>query len=190
MMEEKSYVINIKVLVALQHLAARKDIRRYLNGVHVKFEPDKTVYQATNGNVLGRYTDKQPNDRTGEYIIPIEIVSQLKALKRAVLGKLTINEAIDEANNARIVNPSEHQDFGFSCINAIYPDTDRAIPAQTSNTPANYDVELLVKLMRANKALGAKMPGVFILQQNGNDAAPVEFPVDPAFSGAIMPYRI
>jgi hypothetical protein len=185
MMETKAYSINIKVLVALQHLATRKDIRRYLNGVHVKFDPDKTVYQATDGHVLGRYTEVRQNTHTGEFILPIEIVSQLKAPKPAVLGELTI----DESGNARIVNPSEHQDFGFKCIDSRYPDVDRVIPSETSNEPGNYDVELLIKFVKANKALGTKYPGQFTLQQNGEGAATVKFPIDPAFLGILMPYR-
>jgi DNA polymerase III sliding clamp (beta) subunit (PCNA family) len=186
MMETKTYSINLKALVALQHLAARKDIRPYLNGVHVKFDHDKTVYQATDGHVLGRYIDKRPNAHTGEYIIPIEIVSKLKASKLDVTCELTINEA----NNARIVNPSEHQDFGFKCIDDKFPDADRVIPSETSNEPGNYDVELLIKFVKANKALGTKYPGQFTLQQNGPaSAAVVKFPVDPAFLGILMPYR-
>jgi DNA polymerase-3 subunit beta len=186
-METKAYAVNVKALSAIQYFAAKKDIRHYLNGVHVKIGPYQTIYEASDGHALGRYTDVRQNEHTGEFLIPIDTVSQLKVREKSNPGLLMV----DDVNNARIINPSEHQDFGFRCIEGKFPDVARHIPSETSNTPGHYDVELLVKFMKANKVFGSKKPGNLHIQQNGETGvAIVKFPIDPAFLGIIMPFRV
>jgi DNA polymerase III sliding clamp (beta) subunit (PCNA family) len=179
--------INIEVTRALLPLAAKKDIRRYLNGVYVDFQADKTAYVATNGHALGRYVEAVDNEHTFSVIIPVDVVKQLKPVRgTAKWGDLSFNP---EANTARIVNPGAGQDFGFTPLDGIYPDYTKVIPSETSGEAAQFDVELLSLFAQVNKAFGAKHPGWIKVDHNGNAGAMVYLSRDE-FLGVIMPVRL
>ena len=179
------YTIDLKPLTALVHLTGKGDIRFYLNGVRVEFTHDKTTYVATDGHVLGVVSipvtggPSQPQ----AYIIPRDVVEKLK------YG--TLNEAqlsvYEDGKKGRIVHPNF--EVGFSFIGGVYPDWRRVVPEKTSGDVAQFDVELLVQLMKCNKALGAKWPGRIKLSHNGSSGALVSL-VDDRFVGVVMPVRV
>jgi DNA polymerase III sliding clamp (beta) subunit (PCNA family) len=182
--------INIKALRALLPLSGDKDIRRYLNAVYVEFRADCTVYVATNGHMLGIYTDKStPNDHTHNIIIPSGTVKALKVAKAnkpsAYLGTLLLNP---EANTARIINPGSSQDFGFTPVEGTFPDYQRVIPAELNGETAQFNIEYLYAFAQVNKALGTKCPGNVVLHHNGRSGALVKL-LDANFTGVIMPWR-
>jgi DNA polymerase III sliding clamp (beta) subunit (PCNA family) len=179
--------INIEVIRALLPLAAKKDtIRVSLAGVYVDFQPDKTVYVATNGHALGMYTEAVENEHTFSIIIPGDVVKQLKPKSgTAKWGDLTFDPA---SNAARITNPGASQDFGFTPLNGKYPDFTKVIPSETSGEAAQFDVDLLALFAQVNKSLGAKYPGRIKLDHNGNAGALVHLSRDE-FTGVIMPFR-
>jgi DNA polymerase-3 subunit beta len=179
--------VNIEVLRALLPMAAKKDIRRYLNGVFVDFQADKTIYVATNGVVLGKYVETVENEHVFSVIIPADVVKQLKPKTgTAKWGDLIFDP---EANTARITNPGAGQDFGFTPLEGKYPDYTKVIPAETSGEVAQFDAELLSLFAQVNKALGAKFPGRIKIDHNGERGALVHFARDAAFTGVIMPFR-
>ena len=184
------YTIDIQVLRALLPLAAEKDIRYYLNGVHVAFEATQTIYEATNGHILGRYVDDtQHNDVSDpvHIIVPREIVKQLKPHKKVAKGSLV------EADGAwRVLNPASGQDIGFAPLDGNYPDLARAIPqeAALSNTPGHYNVRYLCAFADVNKAFGAPYDGNIHLMQNGEAGAALVKLCRPEFTGVIMPVRM
>ena len=185
----QEFTVDTRVLRALLHLSGVKDIRYYLNGVHVVFTPDQTVYTATNGTVLGRVTERAANPGSAVLIIPREVIKSLRPTAKALAAALHI----DEGRKARIVQelPSGVVDMNFAGIGGVYPDCDRAIPAQTSGEAGNYDAEQLALFTASNKELGAKYPGQFKLHQNGADgAALVSSLVRSTFVGVIMPMRV
>jgi DNA polymerase III sliding clamp (beta) subunit (PCNA family) len=181
--------INIEVLRALLPLAAKKDVRNYLNGVYVDFQADKTIYVATNGHVLGLYTEAVENEHAFSVVIPGDVVKQLKLNPKpgtAKWGDLVFNP---ETNTARITNPGAGQDFGFTPLNGTtYPDYTKVIPAETSGEAAQFDAELLYLFAQVNKSLGAGYPGRFKVDHNGNAGALVHLSRDE-FLGVIMPFR-
>ena len=186
----QEFTVDTRVLRALLHLSGVKDMRRYLNGVHVVFTPDQTVYTATNGTVLGRVTERAANPGSAVLIIPREVI---KALRPTVKDLATAALHIDEGRKARIVQhlPAGTVDINFTPIDGQYPDCDRVIPARTSGEAGNYDAELLALFTASNKELGAKYPGQFKLHQNGADgAALVSSLVRSTFVGVIMPMRV
>jgi DNA polymerase III sliding clamp (beta) subunit (PCNA family) len=178
--------INIEVTRALLPLAAKKDIRRYLNGVYIDFQRDKTVYVATNGTVLGLYTEAVENEHVFDITIPGDVVKQLKPKPgTAKWGDLTFNP---ETKAARIINPGAGQDFGFTPLEGKFPDVSKVIPSSTTGEVAQFDAELLYLFAQVNKALGAKFPGRMKIDHNGEGGAPVHFARDAAFTGVIMPF--
>jgi DNA polymerase III sliding clamp (beta) subunit (PCNA family) len=179
--------INVETLRALLPLAAKKDIRRYLNGVYIDFQADKTVYVATNGHALGLYTEAVENEHTFSITIPSDVVKQLKLMPRTgKWGDLIFNP---EANAARIVNPGAGQDFGFTPLDGKYPDFTKVVPTETSGEVAQFDVDLLSLFAQVNKAFGAKHPGRIKIDHNGERGALVHLSRD-GFTGVIMPVRL
>jgi DNA polymerase III sliding clamp (beta) subunit (PCNA family) len=182
--------VNIKILRALLPLSGDQDIRRALNAVYVEFRDNCTIYVATNGHMLGIYTDKsRPNANTHNIIIPSETVKALKVAKAnkpsAYLGTLRVDP---EANTARIINPASGQDFGFTPVEGPFPDYQRIAPKEPSGEAAQYNVEYLYAFAQVNKALGSRYPGHIILRHNGNSGALIEL-IDANFTGVIMPFR-
>lgn len=179
--------VDIEVIRALLPLAADKDIRWYLNGVYVEFQATRTVYVATNGHMLGIYTDDTvTNEDVHNVIIPRDVVKALKPKHALRMGTLHVNP---DTREARILNPANGQDFGFNPIEGQYPDYQCAVPKETSNECANYDAEYLYAFAQANKLLGASTPGHIVLHQNGDKSASVKLCRD-RFTGVIMPIRI
>jgi DNA polymerase III sliding clamp (beta) subunit (PCNA family) len=179
--------INIEILRALLPLAAKKDPRRYLNGVYIEFQCDKTVYVATNGYVLGKYVEAVENEHVFSVIVPGDVVKQLKPKSgTAKWGDLIFNP---EANTARIINPGAGQDFGFAPLNGKFPDVSKVIPSSTSGEVAQFDAELLYLFAQVNKSFGAKYPGRIKLDHNGTGGALVHL-CRGEFTGVIMPVRL
>jgi len=179
--------INIEVTKALLPLAAENDLRRYLNGVYIDFQLDKTVYVATNGHVLGMYTEAVQNKHAFNVIVPRDVVKQLKPKTGiAKWGKLIYDR---EANTGRILNPANNQDLGFTPLAGTYPDYQRTIPEKTSGEAGQFNAEYIYAFVQVNKALGARYPGMVKIDHNGEGAALIHFS-DAAFTGILMPCRI
>ena len=179
--------INIEVTKALLPLAAEKDIRQYLNGVYIDFQHDKTIYVATNGHMLGIYTESVENERTFNIIIPRDVVKQLKPKSgKAKWGKLSFDP---ESKSGRVINPANGQDFGFIPPAGVYPDYTHVIPDKTSGGAGQFNAEYLYAFAQVNKALGAKYPGIFKIDHNGEQGAIVHLS-DDRFTGIIMPCRV
>jgi DNA polymerase-3 subunit beta len=178
--------INIEALRALLPLAAKKDVRYYLNGVFVDFQRDKTIYVATNGAVLGLYTETVENENIFDIAVPVDVVKQLKPKPgTAKWGDLTFDPV---SNTARIINPGAGQDFGFTPLDGKYPDYTKVIPTETSGEVAQFDAELLYLFAQVNKSFGAKYPGRIKIDHNGNAGALVHLSREE-FTGVIMPFR-
>ena len=179
--------VDIEVIRALLPLAADKDARWYMNGVYVEFQATRTVYVATNGHMLGIYTDDTvTNEDVHNVIIPRDVVKALKPKHALRMGTLHVNP---DTREARILNPANGQDFGFNPIEGQYPDYQRLIPAETSGVAANYNAEHLYAFAQVNKMLGASTPGHIVLHQNGDKSASVKLCRDQ-FTGVIMSIRI
>jgi len=180
--------INVEVTRALLPLAAEKDLRNYLNGVYVDFQADKTIYVATNGHMLGVYTEQAENEHAFNIIIPRDVVKQLKPKSgKAKWGKISYDP---EAKSGRILNPANSQDFGFTPPTGVYPDYLRVIPQETSGEVGQFDAEYLYAFAQVNKALGANNPGLVKIDHNGERGAALVHLPDDKFVGVIMPMRM
>jgi len=181
-------LINIEATRALLPLAAEKDVRQYMNGIYVDFQTDKTIYVATNGHILGIYTETAQNEHLFNIIIPRGIVKQLKPKPGTKKwGKLAFDP---EAKSGRILNPASSQDFGFTPLAGTYPDYQRVIPKETSGEVGQFNAEYIYAFAQVNKALRAKYPGIFKIDHNGERGAALIHLPDPAFTGILMPCRV
>ena len=181
------FTISINALKGLDLLAAKGDIRYYLNGVNVEFSENCTRLIATNGHILGieNLTQNLVNTGAGSLIIPSDIIKALKPVsKNADIVQI---KQID-AGHWEIDNYGVK--ITFIAIEGKFPEYARVVSgAKTTGQAAQYNADYLATFLKAAKLLtGAKTPDIEIMQ-NGHDAALVNITGLASFIGVIMPTR-
>ena len=77
------FSIQRKSIRAMLHLAAKKDIRYYLQGVNVVRDNRGTYLEATDGHVLGRLLiDGIKSDTKLNVVLPTDALTKLKGTKK------------------------------------------------------------------------------------------------------------
>ena len=76
----------LSALKAINLLSADKDIRYYLNGVHVTATATATRLTATDGHALGIHQSEQQNEGVDfvEMIIPNDVIKLIKSASKNV----------------------------------------------------------------------------------------------------------
>lgn len=182
------FSIQRKSIRAMLHLAAKKDIRYYLQGVNVVRDNRGTYLEATDGHVLGRLLiDGIKSDTKLNVVLPTDALTKLKGTKKQGdewlhfdVNGLSV-ECIDSQSTTR-----------FSAHDARFPDTDRVIPLVFKDEdvkPATFNPDLLVRFVDVSEDLYGKRQIPHVLQR-GTQSAIVSFPkFDDSFIGVIMPLR-
>jgi DNA polymerase-3 subunit beta len=181
------FTISINALKGLDLLAAKGDIRYYLNGVNVEFSESCTRLVATNGHILGieNLTQNLLNTGAGSLIIPSDIIKSLKPVsKNADIVQI---KQID-ATHYEIDNYGTK--ITFCVIEGKFPDYARVVSgAMTNGAAAQYNPDYLATFLKAAKLLtGAKNPDIEIMQ-NGHSAALINITGLASFIGVIMPTK-
>jgi DNA polymerase-3 subunit beta len=182
------FSIKRKDIRAMLHLAAKKDIRYYLQGINVVRDNRGTYIEATDGRVLGRLLiDGIRSDTKQNVVLPTEALSKLKGTKKQGDEWLSFSvegfavECIDSQSTTR-----------FSAHDARFPDTDRVIPMVFKDEdvkPSTFNPDLLVRFVDVSEELYGKRQIPMILQR-GDQSSIACFPqMDDAFIGVIMPTR-
>jgi DNA polymerase-3 subunit beta len=177
-------------LKAMLNLAAKQDIRYYLNGVFVEFNQQTTRLIATDGHKLGVLNhSSEDNQGAGSLIIPREVIENLpKSPSRAYDPELTITKCPINHASWTIVIPGGTQ-IVFQQIDGVFPDYRRVCQFTTDGTVANFNYEYLVQFLKVQHALGGSKGDTLNLYQNGNSSALVHLEGVPNFVGVIMPMR-
>jgi DNA polymerase-3 subunit beta len=177
----------MQVTIPLTHLAAAlefaavRDTRYYLNGVYV--DPRAGNLVATDGHAayIGR-----PGSVTGGggFTIPRDVCAELvKAGKAAKVKTVTLTpvDGLIEVEALRVAP--------FKPCEGKFPDWRRVYPTVLTGVAASYNPTLLVKGVKAGKALGVKNAEYnFNFFQNGSDGA-VMVLADGEAHAVIMPFR-
>lgn len=182
------FSIQRKSIRAMLHLAAKKDIRYYLQGVNVVRDNRGTYLEATDGHVLGRLLiDGIKSDTKLNVVLPTDALTKLKGTKKQGEEWLHFDvnglsvECIDSQSTTR-----------FSAHDARFPDADRVIPLVFKDEdvkPATFNPDLLVRFVDVSEDLYGKRQIPHVLQR-GTQSAIVSFPkFDDSFIGVIMPMR-
>ena len=182
------FSIKRKDIRAMLNLAAKKDIRYYLQGINVVRDNRGTYIEATDGHVLGRLLiDGIRSDTKQNVVLPTEALSKLKGTKKQGDEWLSFSvdglavECIDSQSTTR-----------FSACDARFPDADRVIPMVFKDEdvkPATFNPDLLVRFVDVSEELYGKRQIPMVLQR-GNQSSIVSFPqMDDAFIGVIMPTK-
>lgn len=141
--------MNYAHLKAASFAMVKKDIRGYLNGVHV----GAGFVEGSDGYVLIR-VEATSIESDGNYIIRSEdVVKMLRSKGQFV-----------------VIDNGVHQEAGvITAMERKYPDTSRFFNVSDETdkgTPGQYDPELLMKIKKAVQALGSKS-GSYYLEQYG-----------------------
>lgn len=174
---------------ALVRFSAVKDVRYYLNGVHVAVHANVAHIVATDGHTLafGRIAP-HANDRAhvlqghGSAIIPADVLRKVKAHRHDYFPlELTV-----DGNTFTLADGDATH--GGKVIDGKFPDYQRVIPALTvSGAPAQFNPEYLARCFDAVRDLRGKhapFPGI---AYNGTGPALVELDAD--VFAVIMPMR-
>lgn len=157
--------IPVDLLAAADVLAAKKGFRYYLNGVH--FDVAANTLVSTDGTVafiaLPECVLRVSGDDVRSFTMPNEFVAMALAGAKQKRAK-EIDLIVD--GDALRTDTAVGQ-----VIDGQFPDWRRFYPQSCSGVAAQFDKDLLARITKANKLLGAKAPGLYDLMQNGQDGA-------------------
>lgn len=182
------FSIKRKDIRAMLNLAAKKDIRYYLQGINVVRDNRGTYIEATDGHVLGRLLiDGIRSDFKQNVVLPTDALLKLKGTKKQGDEWLHF-----EVNGLSVECIQGDSTIRFSAHDARFPDTDRVIPLvfkSEDEKPATFNPDLLIRFVDVSEELYGKRQIPMVLQR-GSQSSIVSFPqMDDAFIGVIMPTR-
>lgn len=187
----KTVTINLAALKAANCAASNEQTRCYLNGVLVEVTRDSVTYIATDGHILFAHRAEINEDEdplVGTWIIPSDIIKNLKFNKKFTLGQLEGDE-LSVYNHRLSINYGGSR-IGFNAIDGSFPDWRRAVPRSADCKDEKgdfaYNPYLLAKLWKAGEILDrGDKPA---LTPNGSAPALVTYN-DPDTFAVIMPMR-
>ena len=176
----------LSALKAINLLSADKDIRYYLNGVHVTATATATRLTATDGHALGIHQSEQQNEGVDfvEMIIPNDVIKLIKSASKNVDTVVIDTEDGITGTIGAITGAA----VSFKAIDGKFPDVQRVMPKTISGETAQYQPYLLEKFSKASKLLGSKN-GLINVAYNGPSTALIKIDATQDFVGLVMPLR-
>lgn len=160
--------------------AATKDVRYYLNGIHLKRDPRSgTRLSATDGHAMIRVTDTAQRGDDWETIVPLDLIKAVIASKC---------KEFDLTQDGTTLTASWHGgSASAAAIDGRFPDCDMIIQHvdEPSLTPTSISPALLAKLAKlptnANTgvtlSLNAESSGIFGIEHDAFQIAGVVMPM-------------
>lgn len=182
------FTIRRKDIRGMLHLAAKKDIRYYLQGINVVRDNRGTYIEATDGHILGRlFVDGIQSDAPINVVLPTEHLIKLKGTKKQ--GDDFLHFSVD---GLAVECITANETVRFQAHDARFPDTDRVIPMVFKDEdikPATFNPDLLVRFVDFSEEIWGKRQ-IPSLIQRGDQSILVSFPLmDDHFVGVMMPCR-
>jgi len=181
--------IKQSTLDAILLIAAKKDIRYYLNGVYIEFNDQISRAVGCDGHKLGIYQNAAPDNRgNGSIIIPRDVIENLPK-KCDILTFSQISDTHWEINTGNAT-------IKFAPCDAKYPDFRRVVhgiqTAGTSGQAAGYNLDYLNQFEKCGNILAGsklRMGNRLRLHHNGDAAGLVLLNCVDGFAGVVMPLR-
>jgi DNA polymerase III sliding clamp (beta) subunit (PCNA family) len=181
-------------LLALQHLAPKKEVRYYLNGVAIIAKSGKISLVATDGKVMGCLSKTDYEGKDFSCILGNETLKSLSIFKGKEVD-FVLHEGADGFVLKGIANG-----LVFDAIDGKFPDFERVLHGYNhayNGQAAQLDIELLSKFTSVAKTLGnTKFAGNWRLLHNGASNSVGVYKNDATetgewnWSGVIMPLRV
>ena len=183
------FYIKQSTLDAMLLIAAKKDIRYYLNGVYIEFNATTTRAVGCDGHKLGIFQNTAPDNRgNGSIIVPREVIENLPK-KCDILTFSQISDTHWEINTGNAT-------IKFAPCDAKYPDFRRVVhgiqTAGTSGVAAGFNLDYLNQFEKCGNILAGsklRMGNRLRLHHNGDNAALVLLNCVDGFAGVVMPLR-
>ena len=181
-------------LLALQHLAPKKEVRYYLNGVAIIAKSGKISLVATDGKVMGCLSKVDYEGKDFSCILSNETLKSLSIFK----GK-EVDFDLREDKDGFVLKGIANG-LVFDAIDGKFPDFERVLHVYNhayNGQAAQLDIELLSKFTSVAKTLGnTKFAGNWRLLHNGASNSVGVYKNDATetgewhWSGVIMPLRV
>ncbi|CUJ80938.1 hypothetical protein [Achromobacter sp. 2789STDY5608628] len=179
-------------LKAALRIAAKKDIRYYLNGVSIEADSECTRLIATDGHsmlILQHQADNQV-DGPVSLIVPGDIVRQVIAGPAKGLQRVMLDLCPEGAGiwSIPLLHLGDRTRLTFAQIAGKFPDWRRVVPAAVTGKAAQLSPALLSAMNAAAADLGSKHTTV---SHNGQSPAVIrpESHISEQFIGLVMPMR-
>jgi DNA polymerase-3 subunit beta len=187
--------IKAETIKALLAVAAKSDIRYYLNGVAIDArEAGDVTLVATDGHRLLAIPLEKDNIESllpGVWVVNralLESVKPMKAGRTELPLALTIVSA--GAGNLPTVSLVGATTASGTAVDGRFPDWRRVMPASANGIAAQFSPEYVGSFGKVGELLGGKGKSIpCVIHHNGSDGALVTFPGSPAI-GVIMPMRV
>ena len=193
---------------ALLLIAAKQDIRYYLNGISIDVRQNGDVADvtlvATDGHrLLALALDQEDIEAplVGNWIIDRALLESVKPVKAGKMeSPLTLSLTIaapsqDSEGRTCLANPVVTLQGATTATGTVvdgrFPDWRRVVPTTADGLSSQYDHEYLYSMGRVGRLLfaGTKQTAA-VIHHNGNGAALVTFPGAPYAIGVLMPMRV
>lgn len=190
-------LINTAALEAVSLFASKDSDRFELFFVFCDVLPDETRLVSSNGEAMSVYRLPQKNKKTGQFLIPVDLVKMLKVQKLAscdlsIEGNiLQVFRSYSNDGDHPVCSLSSEGNFG------VFPKYLKLFPQEISWEQAEYNPEMMLKFAKAAKIMTPKkfrgseeeFHSLCELCQNGEKPALVRAVHDANFTGVIMPYK-
>ena len=142
-------------------VAAEKDIRSYLNGVHIEYKPgeDHVWIVGTDGGAM--FVARQIVDRQTD---PVELLIPTKEARK-IKSKLVYHDSGDVVTWQI---GSENHSLYSKPEPGRYPDWRRVVPDSVDNTQASIRMDYMVKAQKVITELCGKTSGDYVDIRGGN----------------------
>ena len=177
----------VKNLQACLEVAAKKDIRYYLNGVHLDYCNElEMVYVATCGSVLLAIRAPNPGFELSDgEISPSSLIIPREAIATALKGYKANSIQLESLSEGRYMLGNS---VIFAPLDGKFPDYSRVIPEKVSGEAGNYDPELYTRAFKA-VSVASRKGKVYIVQGGENSSAVVLADSHPEIVCVLMPWK-
>ena len=171
--------IEIKTIKALLHFAAKKDIRYYLQGVHIEQGATGTYAVATNGHFIAiARIDTQVQAPASVIVGSGQLAAAIKGAKGA---------AMIDADGARVTIKTTAGETTADAVDGRYPDWRRVIRAPQTGEQAYFNPEYLATVQKAAGEYHGNKGTLYHVTQNGNSVGHCD--IDDDLQVFVMPVR-
>jgi DNA polymerase-3 subunit beta len=172
--------IEIKTIKALLHFAAKKDIRYYLQGVHIEQGATGTYAVATNGHYIAiARIDAQAQTPASVIVGSGQLAAAIKGAKGAAM--------IEQYDGAKVTIKTTAGETTADAVKAQYPDWRRVIRAPQTGEQAYFNPEYLATVQKAAEEYHGNKGTLYHVTQNGNSVGHCD--IDDDLQVFVMPVR-
>lgn len=181
--------INRTALRAIALCAAKDDIRYYLNSVMLEVGPTEYRLIATDSHRLAVYRQEQSNEFTGQFILPIDVVSRVKgATKRNQLDVVTVTLTYQNQVSGTFTIADNGTTHHGELIDAKYPDYRNVYPKKLNGEIAQFNPTYLRDFQKMAEIVRGSDVGAVSIGYNGKSAALIDIG-DADYQCILMPWR-